>query len=160
LTRAIIVTDIDMTIVDDTYRRARAQGLLMNGWLLAHLVPSTLRWDRPVPSAVRSLNIFSNFFDIVYLTNRTENMRKETEDFLSRNGYPKGRLLMHSNGFFDPSWKVRAFRQLLESGASVAKVYDDEKTYVDSYRKLGANAYHVTGLDVWDRILEEVRPSA
>ncbi len=95
LTRAIIVTDIDMTIVDNSYRRARAQGMMMNDWLLSHLVPTTLRWDTPVPSAVRSLNIFSNFFDIVYLTNRTENMRKETEDFLSRNGYPKGRLLMH-----------------------------------------------------------------
>lgn len=157
--KPVIVCDIDMTLVDDTERRSRAHSLGMNGWLLSYFVPSTLRMDKPIPSAIASLKVFADFFDIIYLTNRTESMRQETEAFFSANGYPHGTFMMHPNTLlFDPNFKVKRMKELLASGRKIAKAYDDEEVYVNDYRRLGVNTYRVTDLGVWDTVLAEISP--
>jgi hypothetical protein len=156
--RGVCVFDIDDTLVDNSWRDEQARRFGINDWLLGYFSPETLRHDRVIPSAVQACRILAGFYEIIYVTNRAENTRKETRRFLQGNGYPDGRLIMHPDTIiFDSGFKPKAIKRLLsEERKDIKIIYDDEESYIKIYHRMGLNAYWVKDFSVWDEILKNL----
>lgn len=156
--RGVVIFDIDNCIVDNSKRVQMARRMLMNDWLLSYFSPATHRFDGPVKAAIEATHIFAEDYDIVYLTNRTENTRSETMRFFELHGYASGHLVMHPDTvMFNVSFKPNRIKHILGMGYEVKIIYDDEAIYINKYRRMGLPAYQVKSLNDWTRILADLK---
>ncbi len=136
------VIDIDGVVSDARHR-------------LGHLDRRPKDWDAffaaapddPVLPEGRAVveELVSRGHEIVWLTGRPERCRRDTADWLHRNGLPAGRLFMRGNHDRRPArqTKLEVLRRL-EQDRSVAVMVDDDDLVVGTLREAGFSVVHAT----------------
>lgn len=101
--------------------------------------------DKPMPQAINLVQFLGTYYDIVYLTSRSERARAKTAQWLRRHGLPDAdhydSLIMRPNGDERPSHVVK-YEQLmhlieLEGVVSVVAILEDEDDCVKTFRDAG-----------------------
>jgi hypothetical protein len=84
---------------------------------------------------------------IVYMSGRSDEVRSQTEDWLSKNHLPVGKLYMRRAGDYrvDSVVKSEMLDAVLEKHPAwtIAGVFDDRQQVVDMYRSRGFRVYQV-----------------
>lgn len=137
MSKLLVVIDIDNTISDGTDRNTFAgpQPSLKDkeaylSWVTA--VNSNMQYDEPVKGMrdfVRALAIGGAH--CVYLTNREEEHRGVTENWLCDNGFPEFKVLMRETGSYTESaqYKGEVIHNLIEVfGFEAVVVLDDDNS--------------------------------
>jgi len=137
MSKLLVVIDIDNTISDGTDRNTFAgpQPLLKDkeaylSWVTA--VNSNMQYDEPVRGMgdfVRALSYGGAH--CVYLTNREEEHREVTEQWLYGNGFPQLKLFMRETGSYSESarYKGEVIHNLIEVfGFDSVVVLDDDSS--------------------------------
>jgi predicted kinase len=127
----VVICDIDGTLA------------LMNGrgpfeW---HEV-GTDKVNEPIANLVRKL---WQFYPVIIFSGRDEVCRKETEEWLSRNGIPFKALYMRPQGSMVKDFIVKEemYRKNIENIYNVKFVLDDRQQVVDLWRSLGLTCLQV-----------------
>lgn len=93
------------------------------------------------------------FGEILFVTGRSEKYREQTVDWLANNlgyGDPESQkanisknLYMRKNGDYRPDYVIKEeiYKNKIESRYKVQAVFEDRKTVVDMWRKLGLTCY-------------------
>ncbi len=138
----IAVFDIDGVLADVRHR-------------LHHLQRRPKRWDRFFALAVDDAVLarghemaheaVDSGLEVVYSTGRPERYRRDTAEWLQRQGFPAGDLHMRANHDRRPAsvTKVRVARRL--AGVSqVSYLVDDDPRVVTALRRAGFTVVHAT----------------
>lgn len=83
--------------------------------------------------------------EVVYVTGRPSRCRRDTADWLSRHGFPAGRLHMRPNRDRRPArfYKAEVISRLAAEGEVLA-IVDDDEAVVSHLRGLGLPVLHAT----------------
>lgn len=83
--------------------------------------------------------------EVVIMSGRTEDHRKETEFWLDKNGIGYAELLMRPSGDLrkDSVVKNELFREHVEPNYNVLGVFDDRQQVVDMWRQIGLKCFQV-----------------
>lgn len=134
--RPLAVFDIDGVLADVNHR-------------VHHLERQPADWpsffdaaqdDVPFPEGVTLSSEAAEDCDVAYLTGRPERCRAQTEQWLSTHGFPRGQLVMRSDGDHRPARKAKPpLLRALAHGRIVAIVVDDDDEVCDAYAQAGWN---------------------
>jgi hypothetical protein len=144
----LVVMDIDGTISDatDRFRLAGPDPGLHNmeaylSWVEA--VNDKMHHDTPVSGMAELLRaLWYTQSHCVYLTNREEKHREVTENWLTRHGFPRFKVMMRQDGSYSEAieYKGTVIRNLCEvfGSTSVVIVDDDESGKMEGLcKKMG-----------------------
>jgi len=144
------IFDIDGTLADITHRLHFVKGKHLNGgtdkpaYEAFHdaLVHDEPIW--PVIDTLRRLWAFGNT-EIILITGRMENWRKETENWLHNHGVPFNELFMRPNGDHRPDWQIKreVYYNHVKYYYSVLGIFEDRTRVVNMWRDLDLPCYQV-----------------
>lgn len=144
-----IICDIDGTIADD-YHRAKISCFDDNleftvdedGFIeyeninfKKYFDPILMKKDKPNLELREKLWDHSNKGrDIIYLTARPENIRKETQDWLDVNHFPGGWVIMFNNeNIPSREFKIKSIDKIKKMNINPIFAYGDRKGDIDAY---------------------------
>lgn len=139
--RAIAVIDIDGVLADVRHR-------------LVHLDKRPKDWgsffraavkDPPLAEGLDAAHRLAEVYEVVYLSGRPEQLRKDTEAWFRRHGLPDGELHLRPRNDFRPArdFKVAMLRRFTER-APVAVLVDDDELVLEAARKAGFDVLPAT----------------
>ncbi|MFC0625366.1 HAD family acid phosphatase [Kribbella deserti] len=145
------VLDIDATLSDTRHRLhfIKQRPKDWDGFFAAG------KNDEVLPEGHAVATSLARGHDIIYLTGRPERIRKDTLDWLKKNGFPPGRLLMRGNVDRRPSVVMKLEKLArLAAERKIAVLVDDDVAVVRGAEKAGYTVLHADwALD------EEVQPT-
>lgn len=109
--------------------------------------------DSPIQANIDMIYYLHRFGEILFVTGRSEKYRKQTVDWLANNlgyGDPESQkanisknLYMRKDGDYRPDYiiKEEIYKNKIEPCYKVQAVFEDRKTVVDMWRKLGLACY-------------------
>jgi hypothetical protein len=129
------VFDIDGTLADLAHRRH-------------YIETRPKRWkeffraaadDKAIEHIVDLARHLSKVNPVVFVSGRTENIRKETEDWLEREVGLRGPLYMRCTADFRPDYVVKAelLEELMRDGYEPIMAFDDRDQVVKMWREKG-----------------------
>lgn len=97
----------------------------------------------PVAEAVKSL--LAHGYQVIFMSGRFEKYRNETTEWLSKNGFNEGKLLMRADNDTrrDAIIKRELFDKHVRDYYNVTLVLDDRQQVVDMWRNLGLSVFQV-----------------
>lgn len=136
--RKIVLVDMDGTLSDVSHRIHHIRG--KKNWKQFFRL---MDQDPPVAAVVDWVRNLAEDHEIVIVTGRPDDFRRNTEDWLKRYAVPYSRLLMRRSGDHRPDHVVK--KELLErvDKHNVAFVIDDRPTVCDMWRGCGLKVYQV-----------------
>ncbi|WP_424244118.1 hypothetical protein Dip510_001310 [Elusimicrobium posterum] len=135
--KPVVFFDIDGTLADITHRRHYVEGGKKN-WAAFNK-----NMDRDIPNTpiVELYNTLwdSGMYEVIILSGREDVNRKVTEQWLTWNEIPFGRLLMRKKGDYRPDniIKEEFLTAIRAEGKEVLFVIDDRQQVVDMWRRNG-----------------------
>ena len=132
--RMLAVIDIDGVLADVRHR-------------LHHVTESPKDWvaffaaapeDPVLEKGLETVRKLAEVYDVVYLSGRPENCRRDTVDWFAKHGVPAGELLLRRHGDYRPArvMKIETL-DLLSEHASVAVLVDDDPMVCTAAREAG-----------------------
>jgi hypothetical protein len=84
-------------------------------------------------------------FQLIFVSGRFEKYRAQTTEWLARNGFKEGKLLMRADGDVrkDSTVKREIFDKHIRNYYNVQCVFDDRNQVVEMWRKLGLTVFQV-----------------
>ena len=129
--------DLDGTLCDNTHRLHHITGEAKN-WTAFY---AEVGRDKPIPHGIRLLKDLAGSLtrNIVYITGRSEECRKDTEDWLNRQGVPTGPIYMRPVGDHRPDTEVKAelLAKAKAAGCEPVFMFEDRSRVVEAVRALG-----------------------
>jgi hypothetical protein len=99
--------------------------------------------DAPLHEGLAIAGSLARGHEIVYLTGRPERLRKDTEEWLRRHGFPPGRVLMRRDADRRPSVLLKLDRlRRLAAERKVAILIDDDVAVCRAAEKAGFAVLH------------------
>lgn len=137
MTQQVILIDIDGTLADTTHRHKYIQSEPKD-W--ASFYGACLD-DAPIAPTIRLVKALfeSRLFVCAYVTGRPESTRRDTEEWLKRQGLPTGPIAMRVYGDHRPDYSVKreAIERLRANGWDPVLAIEDRRQVVDMYRAEG-----------------------
>ncbi|MGB2820373.1 MAG: hypothetical protein WBF17_05295 [Phycisphaerae bacterium] len=120
-----VVIDLDHTIVDSSFFR-----VLLDG-------------GRPMPDSVAAVKRIAEVYSIIYLTHRPDLLTRKSKQFLTRNGYPPGPLLVSElkDVFDSGEFKTAKLSEVRKAFPRVAVGIGDKLSDAQAYVDNGLTAY-------------------
>ncbi len=133
----VVLFDIDGTLANIEHRRGFLDQATPD-WKAFNAAMGDDTPNQPVVSLYKTLWA-SAAYKLILVTGRNERSRKLTEQWLSWNEIPFGRLLMRADGDFraDHIIKEEILDQLLAEGLDIQFTVDDRQQVVDMWRRRG-----------------------
>lgn len=135
----LVLVDMDGTLADVSHRLHHIQGRKKNWKTFFRLMDA----DPPSEVVVKWVQNLSPEYDVVIVTGRPEQYRRNTEAWLKRHGIRFQEILMRRDGDHRPDYVVK--RELLDSmeKSRVAFVIDDRPSVCDMWRGCGLKVFQV-----------------
>lgn len=139
------IVDIDGTLANIEHRlhfidRQRLGGPDWNAFFAACSDDKPIQ---PVIDVVICLQDAGN--ELIFLTGRSDSVRGQTMEWLSRHGFPSGEIIMRAHGDHRPD--TIAKRELLETltaeGKIISGVFEDRPSVCRVWRELGLTVFQV-----------------
>lgn len=139
--RPLAVFDIDGVLADVRHRVHHLEGRRKNWGGFFNAAPR----DGVHPEGYALATEAARDCDIAYVTGRPEWCRADTEEWLSRHGFPEGDLRMRRNGDHRPAHLAKLhLLERLARGRVVAVVVDDDPDVCDAYEGAGYRVLRAT----------------
>ncbi|MGW1195718.1 phosphatase domain-containing protein [Streptomyces sp. NPDC002536] len=142
--RAVAVFDLDGTLADVRHRLHLVRARPRDWEAFFAAAPA----DPPLAEGVGLALACARQCDLAYVTGRPESCRRDTEDWLARQGLPRGPLLMRRDGDRRPARTVKP--ELLRSLAQercVTAVVDDDVQVCTAYEATGFRVLHAPWME-------------
>lgn len=133
-TRPLAVFDLDGTLADSGHRQHFLDGRRRDWERFFSAAPH----DPPLGEGVRLVMASAGECEVVYLTGRPERCRRDTLDWLERQGLPKGRLHMRRDGDRRPARRTKLeVLERLGRERAVRLFVDDDELVCDAAEEAG-----------------------
>lgn len=140
MTIACYIFDIDGTIADGTHRLHYIEKTPKDWDAFFDACPA----DKPIKHMHRLMDDLNNYGTvIVYVSGRSDRVRKQTEEWLFQNDFPPvtglNRLYMRKAGDYkqDDLLKIELLAELRADGYEPTMVFDDRSRVVKAWRAAG-----------------------
>lgn len=156
-----IIVDLDGTVAD-TKERAKVASTKENypsrKWWDVFFDPLLVRLDTPMGDSAKVLQEMSNKYTVIYLTGRRVNMKSATLEWLYKNGYPVGELILRPIGVKSVDFKSMALNEL-KGRYQLVYAFDDDDDNLRMFKEFGIpNIVKVTGPETWARTFSAPEP--
>jgi len=133
--------DIDGTIADVNHRLHYIRGNGRKEWKRFF---AAMEQDPPVLSILQKIKKIAESYEIVIITGRPDEYRRQTESWLRKYNVPFTRLLMRASGDHRPDYVIK--REMLDEAGRdrVALVIDDRPLVCQMFRDAGIRVFQVT----------------
>ena len=150
MNKAIIV-DIDGTIADAKHRLHFIRDKKKKDY---DKFFDAMGEDPPMMSVIEMIVVLSEHYEIIFVTGRPESHRQMTLDWMERHApvlWLKAQLNLHMRptGNYKPDTQIKrsAYHYYIKPNYHIVGVFEDRKSVVDMWRKLGLTVYQV---DDWE----------
>lgn len=88
-------------------------------------------------------------YPVIYITGRTQDVRKETDKWLTFNDLPHGMLFMRPAGDHRPDYELKReiYEKYIKDRYDVVGVFEDRNQVVEMWRELGLTCFQVASGD-------------
>ena len=139
--RAIAVVDIDGVLADVRHRLKYLERRPKDWGGFFRAAPH----DPPLGVGLDTVRRLADVYEVVYLSGRPEQCRRDTESWFRRHGLPPGELLLRPSNDRRPAREVKlsALRRL-QQRAAVAVLVDDDDDVLQAARRAGFDVLPAT----------------